>query len=242
MQSGIKMSRANGWRTMWKDDGVDYPAILAGFRASGDAEAEYKNDGRTGVFKTEAAGRPYIIKHYLFRDPRLEKRIYHRLAGSFYSRIFRIIQRAVANGCRDAQEVYLVTERFEGGEVVETWLVEQFIEGTLLVDMDYRPLREKVLATMARIHRCGLSSGDAHVRNFIETPGGEVKLIDVSIHSPVLVSQMKDAIQLRNIFGDASPFAELLLPTPFRRCLFRLIVARDWARNTLRVWQGKRGR
>lgn len=76
-------SKTNGWRTLWKNDGTDYPALLQSFLAGELAATEFKKDYSTSVHQADALGRRFIFKHYYKLEPRPEKRLWHRLAGTF---------------------------------------------------------------------------------------------------------------------------------------------------------------
>lgn len=232
-------SKTNGWRTLWKNDGTDYPALLQSFLAGELAATEFKKDYSTSVHQADALGRRFIFKHYYKLEPRPEKRLWHRLAGTFYSRIFRITNQAIRNGCRNAQDIFLVTEQFEGPYSKEVWMIAEFIPGEPLALRDPLSRREQVFRTVAHIHQCGLASNDLHPRNLILTPEGEIKLIDVSINSPLLITQIKDILRLRSVFGDAPPFREILLPAFGRRLLYWLVNIRDNIRRAVRKIQGK---
>ncbi|UQZ89133.1 hypothetical protein C4J81_07950 [Deltaproteobacteria bacterium Smac51] len=238
--SGILESTSNGWRTMWKDDGTDYPALLNDFLAGKLDSEEFKSDYSTSVHQVNALGRRFIFKHYYKLEPRREKRLWHRMAGTFYSRIFKITQKAVQRGCTNAQEIFLVTEQFQGPYSKEVWLIAEYIEGSPLGGHPLELWREKVFRTIAHIHQCGMASNDLHPHNMILTPDNEIKLIDVSINSPVIICQMKDLVRLRRHFGDEPPFKEILLSTPGRRFLYSMVRTRDWFRRTVRRLQGKR--
>ncbi len=237
--SAILESDQNGWRTLWKNDGTDYPALLKSFLDGGLKAEEFKKDYSTSVHQADALGRRFIFKHYYKLEPRPEKRLWHRLAGTFYSRIFKITNRAIRNGCRSAQDIFLVTEKFQGPYSKEVWLIAEYVPGEKLADRDPMARREQVFRTVAHIHQCGLASNDLHPGNLILTPDGEIKLIDVSINSPLIVSQMKDLVRLRRVFGGEAPFEEILLRGLGRRFLYSLVRVRDWYRLTLRRLQGK---
>ncbi len=235
----ILESRRNGWRVLWKNDGTDYPALLQSFLAGEIPSVEFKKDYSTSVHQADADGRRFIFKHYYKLEPRPEKRLWHRLAGTFYSRIFRITNRAVRLGCRNVQDIFLVTEDFEGPYAKEVWMIAEFIPGEQLGKCDPMSRREQLFRTVAHIHECGLASNDLHPLNMILTPEGEIKLIDVSINSPVIISQMKDLIRLRRHFGDAPPFREILIRSFSRRFLYAVVRGRDFFRRTVRRLQGK---
>jgi tRNA A-37 threonylcarbamoyl transferase component Bud32 len=238
-EKAILESNSKGWRTLWKNDGTDYPELLRAFLAGDLPSVEFKKDYSTSVHQADALGRRFIFKHYYKLEPRPEKRLWHRLAGTFYSRIFRLTNAAVRRGCQSAQDIFLVTEQFQGPYSKEVWMIAEFIPGEQLAKCDPMGRREQVFRTAAHIHNCGLASNDLHPMNMIVTPEGEIKLIDVSINSPLIITQMKDIIRLRRHFGDEPPFAEILLNTPLRRFLYRVVRCRDWFRRTVRRLQGK---
>lgn len=234
----ILESRQNGWRSLWKNDGTDYPALLQSFLAGEITGEEFKRDYSTSVTQVDALGRRFIFKHYYKWEPRPEKRLWHRLAGTFYSRIFRLTNQAIRNGCQNVQDIFLVAEQFEKHDAKEVWLIAEFIPGEQLNKGDPMARREQIFLAIAELHHCGLASNDLNISNMIVTGDDQIKVIDISINTFLSICQIKDIILLHRKFGGEPPFREIFLPTYRRRFLYWAVRCRNCFRLTLRRLQG----
>jgi len=225
---GIISTEKNGWRLQWKDDGTDYPALLEEF-ISGRLTGRSLSTGSSfrEVWRVEAGGRVFVIKRDWEIDRRLEKRLWEKLGGTPYQRLIRLTNRAVGRGCPVVQDVYLVAENISGGRWSEAWLIAEFVEGDSLIleFQDGAPARFLDIAqwigpmseTIAELHDYGLASNDLHPGQFVISQTG-LKVIDLSLDSPILVCQVNDALTFRHFFKVVPPMRSWR-----RRALFRLM-------------------
>lgn len=218
---------ADGWRIQWRNDGHDYPGLLEKFRR-GELEGRPLSTGSPlrEVWRLELAGRVYVIKHDWEVDHRAEKVLWDFIGGTPYHRLIKYTSRAVMAGCRIAQDVYLVAEKMCRGRCREAWLVAEYVEGESFITeyKDGRPV--KVMGNLRAfvpamnealevLHDGGLASNDIHPGQFILTPEG-LRIIDLSLDSPIIVCQVNDALTMMHFFKSHPP-----LRNPLRRVLFR---------------------
>ncbi len=235
----ILETKNDGWRIRWREDGVDYPHLLAEFRAGRvPATRLTTGSGFREVYRLETTGRRYVVKRDWEVDPRPEKKLWDWLAGTPYARLLKLTNRAVGRGCRIVQDVYLVAERLSGGRCLEAWMVAEYVEGTSFVEEfvdgrpakvgNFRPWIPAMAETLEELHNCGLASNDFHPGNFILTDQG-LKIIDLSLDSPVVIGQANDALTMLHFFKVRPP-----LKSPWRRLVFELMRLRRRQKNFFR--------
>lgn len=199
----IKKTRRAGFSVYIKDDGTDYVALLNDYLA-GKFDARRLNSGNVdrSVALVQAGGKKYIIKRDREIDPRLEKKIVSFIFGPFFSRLIYDIDNAIAQGCTVTADLYLVMEKTRFRMVTDVYTLHEYIEGTPLGTFrsitEYIPaIRSCVLA----LHAVGLASNDIHADNFILTPDGDVRIIDLSAKGSLKVCQANDLLALRRLFN-----------------------------------------
>ncbi len=205
---GLKCATIDGCRVQWKDDGVDYPAIWLAFkngRLSG-LERLHTNCPDRRVFRLETEKGPLVLKKDWEQDPRLEKKIWRFLGGPWYSRLIRLTNRAINNGCDIVQDVYLAAEKMKGRFAVESWLIAEYVEGAVASSSpDYEEHFPEMGRAMGKLHDYGLASNDAHGANFIITENNAIKIIDLSLTSPILICQANDILKVKRSYGADVP-------------------------------------
>ncbi len=202
-KQGLKSAFIDGYKVQWKDDGVDYPAVWRDFKDGRlpDLTELRANCPERKVFRMEVESGPLLLKHDWEKDLRFEKKMWRFLAGPWYSRLIRLTNRAVNSGCRVVQDVYLVAERMEGRFCAESWLVAEFVEGVVVSRSPlYHSLFNEMALAMGKLHDFGLASNDAHAGNFILTEDGTIKIIDLSLTSPLIICQANDILKLKQAF------------------------------------------
>ncbi|MDR2368702.1 MAG: hypothetical protein LBF58_11465 [Deltaproteobacteria bacterium] len=212
------------WRTQWKDDGTDYRGLLRDFQ-SGRLTGQRMATGslyRT-VHRVKAFGREFVIKTHSdidFRERRLEKRLFIRFFGTQYSRLINKTSQALNKGCPVVQDIYLVSEKMEGRYCQEAYVIaefvpghsfirENYVEGAPLVFRTPGPWLANVAESLSILHDYGLASNDAVLSNFIVTPEGQVKVIDLTLNGPMFISQANDVLKMRRSYGTEVPIGHL---------------------------------
>lgn len=237
LTAGLKTAVIDGFRLKWKDDGFDYPGLWLAFRR-GEKKGEVISDtGRhKSAWRLQADGRLFLVKRDEHQEKRLEKRLaYLLLKGARYSRMIKLINRAVAQGCRDAQEVFFVAEKMEGGICREAWLLADFKPGRSLSADEAKNARAELLALMGRIHHYGLASNDIQPYNFIRTDQGRLMLIDLDVSGPIIVCQANDVLMMEYKFG----YKPDLSGRPGLRLVTGLLLWRNRLRAVSRFFRGK---
>ncbi|MDR0621088.1 MAG: hypothetical protein LBJ61_04340 [Deltaproteobacteria bacterium] len=237
------------WRIQWNVDGFDYPALLKDFQA-GRVTGRRMVTGspyRT-VHRVKVQDREFVIKtdtEVSKRDKRLEKRLFTRFFGTQYSRLINLTFEAKNKGCPVVQDVFLVSEKMEGGHCQEAHVIAEYIPGHSFIQEDYRegapvvfrdpgPWLINVAEALGVLHDYGLASNDSIISNFIVTPEGQVKVIDLTLTSPVPICQANDVLKMRRSYGAEVPVRSLS-----RRALVAVIGFWNSLRKWLRKLRGK---
>lgn len=204
-EAGLRRVWEGNWRIQWRDDGTDYPALLAAFRAGSiPAKRLVTGSPYREVFLAEAGGRRLVIKRDWETDSRLEKRLWIRLGGTPYHRLLKFTGRAVARGCRVVQDVYLVAEKMAGPYCEEAWLIAEFVEGRSFMKQEGasgEPITsawiEAIGQTLGTLHDYGLASNDSQAGNFIINERGDhgLVVIDLELDGPLIICQVNDALR-----------------------------------------------
>lgn len=200
----LKTATLDGYKVEWKDDGTDYPALWLAFREGrlpGLTPLHTKCPERK-VFRLETERGPLLLKKDWEKDPRFEKNVWRFIAGPWYSRLIRLTNRAINQGCAVVQDAYLVAEKMKGHFATESWLIAEFVEGTPLSQFPRSPnLLSQMAQAVAELHSYGLASNDIHGGNFIVTENGGIKIIDLSLTSPLIICQANDILKLKHAFN-----------------------------------------
>jgi heptose II phosphotransferase len=234
------------WRTHCKNDGIDYQSVLSGFLAGELAGERLPTETpyRT-VHKVECAGRQFVVKRDMEIDRRLEKKAWFFLAGTMYSRLIKLTAKAINKGCPVIQDVYLVKEKMAGRLCQEAYVVAEYVPGQSFMRENREEGRPPVilrpgenLPLMAEalgiLHRFGLASNDAKAGNFILTPSGKIKIIDITTNTPVFLAKVNDILQMRKLYATEVPVHGWL--TKF---LTRVMAWHRHLKQRLRVWRKK---
>lgn len=178
-------------------------------------------------------GQNFIIKCEKERDKRLEKRIMRMISGPFYSRLLMRLVKAQNKGCSVTNDIYFVAEKMQGRESVETWIIAEYVEGTVLSELDdITPYYAQMKSVISQLHQYGLSSNDIHAGNFVLTDDG-LKVIDLSDYGNFTICKANDLIALKRLYGiepDSKSFT------------YRFIRFRDIFRHWSRKMRGKKTR
>lgn len=233
--AGICLRETDGWRIQWKADGTDYPAILNDFR-QGSLPADRLSTGSPDreVWRAALSDRRLVIKKDLEFDPRPEKKLWDRLGGTQYSRLIKFTNRAVNQGCRLIQDVYLVAEKLVDGRCREAWLIAEYVEGQAFIQafdengrpskfIDHQPWIGEMTRAMAELHGWGLATNDFHPGNFVITDQG-LRIIDLAMDGPMIICQANDALTMMHFFQVRPP-----LKSPALKLVYALMAL--WRRQ-----------
>jgi heptose II phosphotransferase len=193
----------------------------------------------------EWAGRQFVVKRDAEIDRRLEKKVWSFLAGTTCSRQIKLTAKAIKNGCSILQDVYLVKEKMAGRLCQEAYVVAEYVPGQSFLRENPEAGRPPVfirpgenLPRMAEalgvLHQYGLASNDAKASNFILTPQGEIKIIDLTANTPVFLAKVNDVLQMRKLYAAEVPINDWLT-----RILTRVMAWHRSLKLRLRVWRKK---
>ncbi|WP_272516348.1 MULTISPECIES: lipopolysaccharide core heptose(II) kinase RfaY [unclassified Providencia] len=178
-------------------------------------------------------GQNYIIKCEKERDKRIEKRVMRMLSGPFYSRLLMRLVSAQNQGCTVTNDIYFVAEKMQCRESVETWIIAEYVEGTVLSELDdLTPYYAEMKSVIDQLHRYGLSSNDIHAGNFVLTENG-LKVIDLSDYGNLTICKANDLIALKRFYG---------IEPDKKNGAYRFIRFRDNFRHWSRKLRGKKTR
>lgn len=185
------------------------------------------------VARININGRNFIIKCEKERDSRLEKRIMRKISGPYFSRLFFRLIKAQDQGCRLTNDIYFVAEKMQGKESIETWIIAEFVEGTVLSDIpDITQYYPEIKILINQLHLYSLSSNDIHAGNFVLTGTG-LKIIDLSDYGNLMICKANDLIALKR-FYDIEP--------DHKNLVYRFVMFRDNCRYWSRKLRGKNPR
>lgn len=245
---GILTAEIDGYRVRWKDDGTDYPKLLEDFKAGRLPTIRFfTNSGYRQVYRAEADGRRFVMKIDRETDSRFEKRLWGRFGGTPYSRLIKFTNRAIGRGCPVVQDVFLVAEKMDGPSCQEAYLIAEYVEGQSFVaeeyvegrtvdqmERDFRPWLPAMGETLADLHDWGLASNDVQPGNFILTDNG-LKVIDLSLDSPILICQANDMLKMRGWYHVNAPIRGLR-----RKSIYGLLLAWYILKRFLRKLRGRK--
>ncbi|MDR1086101.1 MAG: hypothetical protein LBP22_14895 [Deltaproteobacteria bacterium] len=240
----ILEDKVGPWRIQWKNDGFDYQTLLNSFMDN-EIQGQRLTTGSPYriVHKVEYAGRTFVLKKDTETDRRLEKRLWTRLAGTFYSRLIHLTSKAIKKGCPVLQDVYLVAEKMEGSFCREAYIIAEYIHGQSFIKEVYEEgqpvvfLRpgvnlSRIAEALAILHDYGLASNDAIVSNFILTEDKKIKVIDLCTNGPVFIAMANDIMKMRRSYNTEVPIRRLTVKilTVFLSWQYRL-------KQRLRIWR-----
>jgi len=218
----IVTSKENGFTIYEKDTGVRFGEVLKKYLAGELTSLSLGsgNEDRT-VAVVEYEGKKYILKNDREKDKRLEKRLQNYLFGPFFSTLIYATDRAISRGYTGTADLYYVAEKMVGRECENVYTIHEYIDGTPLRAIDDSN-REEIKNCILALHRAGLASNDIHAGNFIRTPAGELKIIDLSCRGSMRVCQANDILTLRkkyhlDVKGHGTIYRIIQLKEDFRK-------------------------
>lgn len=196
----IEIERGNMKFAYVQNDGINYLELFDQFLAEeGHHELLDPSD------KIERY--TYLINHnqskFIFKidggvEHRLERRLIAKITGDFYFNLIRKLAKISLDKCDIAYELYLVA--FDK-TTNRHYMIFNFLEGRSLTWDEMREYGEQVKACIEKLHSYNLVSNDVHGGNFILTPEGKIKAIDLTNSGFIWLTKANDAIELRERFG-----------------------------------------
>ncbi|MEX9870617.1 lipopolysaccharide core heptose(II) kinase RfaY [Providencia huaxiensis] len=233
MQKIIKKQR-DGFITFQKEGEIDFWQVVNDY-IDGKIAGKNLSSGNIdrSVARIQVNGQNFIIKCEKERDKRFEKRLMRIISGPFYSRLLKRLVTAQNKGCTVTNDIYFVAEKMVGRESVETWIIAEYVEGTVLSEIDdIKPYYAEMKAIINQLHWYGLSSNDIHAGNFVITNEG-LKVIDLSDYGNFAICKANDLIALQRFYN---------IEPDSKNFVYRFIRFRDNFRHWSRKVRGKKTR
>ncbi|MEY0435436.1 lipopolysaccharide core heptose(II) kinase RfaY [Providencia huaxiensis] len=233
MQKIIKKQR-DGFITFQKEGEIDFWQVVNDY-IDGKIAGKNLSSGNIdrSVARIQVNGQNFIIKCEKERDKRFEKRLMRIISGPFYSRLLKRLVTAQNKGCTVTNDIYFVAEKMVGRESVETWIIAEYVEGTVLSEIDdIKPYYTEMKTIINQLHRYGLSSNDIHAENFVITNEG-LKVIDLSDYGSFAICKANDLIALQRFYN---------IEPDSKNFVYRFIRFRDNFRHWSRKVRGKKTR
>ncbi|MCO6538633.1 MAG: hypothetical protein J6569_00690 [Gilliamella sp.] len=148
----------------------------------------------------------YLIDHdeskFIFKidggvEHRLERRLIAKITGDFYFNLIRKLAKISLDNADIAYELYLVA--FDQ-KTKRHYMIFNFIEGRSLKWEEMKEYGEQVKNCIEKLHSYNLVSNDIHGGNFILTPEGKIKAIDLTNSGFIWLTKANDAIELKERF------------------------------------------
>lgn len=93
-------------------------------------------------------------------------------------------------------DLYYAAEKVRLRQCHDVYIIHEYVEGTPLKEINHKNADE-VKQCVLRLHKAGLASNDIHHGNFIRTPGGELRIIDLSCKGNMKICQANDILALQ---------------------------------------------
>lgn len=239
MPQGVRRFAVDGYDIYMKDDGVDYWRIVKACMDENIDQGElirnypakpvvtvrrdgvdlslhplmYTNPKRM-VFRAEMDGRRFVLKRARMGTVGFKHLLPGVMGLTYYTRIMRIVNRAVRAGSDVTQDYFLVAEKKLSAFRQEVWLLLGYVEGEPLGNLPMDVHRREVVATMEEMFRHGLTMDDITLHNFMVDAKGKVRAIDLSCRPFTRLQAVKMAIKMNARHAVAFPirgFANNLL-------------------------------
>lgn len=236
MNNNVLVKFEDDWRIQYRNDGTDYHNLLKKFLAKeiDNVEILSISTNKRKVYKVEYNGRKFVIKHDAEKEYRWEKRLWHFFVGTQYLRLLRFTNKAVHDGCKVAQEVYLVAEKMISRNFfAEAWIIAEYIDGVTCSEAykcagtpkDKQNCLCNIAKTLTELHKYGIASNDVHLGNFIIDEFSNTRVIDLSVNGFISTCQAKDIVSTKELFN---------IDIPARNFLTKMAVALILVRKKLR--------
>jgi serine/threonine protein kinase len=112
------------------------------------------------------------------------------------------INKAVNCGCRATPDFFLVAERMRRGLARESYIIQEYLEGKALSEVENclplnAALRAGMREAMSELHKHDLCHSDIATSNWLLTPGG-LKAIDLSWNGTIWAGKAQDTLRMKN--------------------------------------------
>ena len=126
-------------------------------------------------------------------------------------------------------DLYYAAEKPRFRQCHDVYTIHEYIEGVPLSEINQQNADE-VKQCVLRLHKAGLASNDIHPGNFIRTPTGELRIIDLSCKGNMKVCQANDILALQRKYN---------INVKGRGLIYKLILLKENIRSLSRKIRGK---
>ncbi|CDZ86443.1 lipopolysaccharide core biosynthesis protein [Citrobacter koseri] len=218
----ISKTHEKGYTVYYKEENKDLKSLMDKYM-NNEISGKPLNSGNEfrSVELVEYRSRKFIIKNDREIDPRFEKKIQNFLSGPFYSQLIQKLDSLAPQVRACTADLYCVAEKTRFRQCYDVYTLHEYIEGEPLNDIN-ESNKEDIKACIQQLHRAGLASNDIHAGNFIRTPSGELRIIDLSCKGSLKICQANDILVLQNkyhmnIEGQGLVYKLIQLKEKFRR-------------------------
>lgn len=160
----------------------------------------YSNPKRM-VFRLDADGRSFVLKRARMGTAGFKRLLPGVMGLTYYTRIMRMVNRAVEEGCDVTQDYYLVAEKTLSPFRQEVWVLLHYLNGDSLGEKpDFPVWRGRLMETVATLLRHGLTMDDLTLHNFL-VEEGKIRAIDISCRPFTRLQAVKMAIKMKARYG-----------------------------------------
>ncbi|MEE9656161.1 lipopolysaccharide core heptose(II) kinase RfaY [Kluyvera ascorbata] len=218
----IIQTELDGFNVYFKKKNINFPSLMEKF-ARNEIKGKPLNaeNGFRSVYLVEYDNKKFIVKNDREIDHRFEKKALNFIFGPFYSNMIKRLGRLTPEQRACTADLYYVAEKCQLRQCVEVSTIHEYIDGEPLTEINESNAQD-VKDCIIKLHNSGLASNDIHPGNFIRTPSGELKVIDLSCKGSMKICQANDIITLRNkynidIQGHGFVYKLILLKEKLRR-------------------------
>ncbi|WP_270502269.1 lipopolysaccharide core heptose(II) kinase RfaY [Kluyvera ascorbata] len=218
----INKVEMNGFKIYFKEESINFPSLMKKL-SSNEIKGNSLSSGNIlrSVNLIEYENKKFIVKNDREIDQRFEKKALSFISGPFYSHMIKRLARLTPEQRACTADLYYVAEKCHFRQCVEVSTIHEYIDGEPLTEINESNAQD-VKDCIIKLHNAGLASNDIHPGNFIRTPSGELKVIDLSCKGSMKICQANDIITLRNkynidIQGHGFVYKLILLKEKLRR-------------------------
>lgn len=171
----------------------------------------------------------FIVKNDREVDPRFEKKLQNFVSGPFYSRLIRKLDELSPKMRACTADLYYAAEKVRFRQCHDVYTIHEYIEGMPLQEINQKNADE-VKKCVQHLHKAGLASNDIHPGNFIRTPNGELRIIDLSCKGNIKICQANDILALQRKYN---------IDIKGRGLVYKLILFKEYLRSASRKIRGK---
>lgn len=226
----ISKTHEKGYTVYCKETNIDLKLLMSKY-INKEISGKPLSSGNAmrSVELVEYNSQKFIIKNDREVDPRFEKKMQNFISGPFYSRLIKKLDKLSPEMRACTADLYYAAEKVRLRQCHDVYIIHEYIEGTPLKEISPKNADE-VKQCVLRLHKAGLASNDIHPGNFIRTPGGELRIIDLSCKGNMKICQANDILALQRKYN---------IKIKGKGLVYKLICLKEATRSLSRKLRGK---